>query len=131
MITLGYWGVRGRAHTLRLLLEYTGANWQETTYTNDADWFGRDKPALGLPFPNLPYLIDGTLKLTETAAIARYIIERSSNQELLGKDIRDKAIVNNLVGVIADCNDAFAAILYQKNGLSLRDASWKRIAPRL
>ena len=127
MITLGYWGVRGRAHTLRLLLEYTGTNWQETTYTNDSDWFDRDKPALGLPFPNLPYLIDGTLKLTETTAIARYIIDRSCKQELLGIDIKDRAIVNNLVGVIADCNDAFAAILYQKNGLSSRDTSWKRI----
>ena len=40
-------------------------------------------------------------------------------------------MVNNLVGVIADCNDAFAAILYQKNGLSLRDANWKRIEPKL
>lgn len=44
MITLGYRGVRGRAHTLRLLLEYTGADWQETNLNNDSDWFGRDQP---------------------------------------------------------------------------------------
>lgn len=64
MITLGYWGVRGRGHALRLLLEYTGANWQETTYTNDKNWFEKEKFSLGLPFPNLPYLIDGDVRLT-------------------------------------------------------------------
>lgn len=74
MITLGYWVVRGRGQTLRHLLEYTKASWQETNYLHDEEWFERDKYKLGLHFPNLPYLIDGTTRLTETQAIARYII---------------------------------------------------------
>lgn len=36
-----------------------------------------DKVALGLEFANLPYLIDGDFRLTESNAIARYIIKRA------------------------------------------------------
>lgn len=40
-ITLGYWGLRGRAQVARLLLAYTGADWKEVHYTDN--WFGKDK----------------------------------------------------------------------------------------
>jgi glutathione S-transferase len=55
-----------------------------------------------LPFPNLPYLIDGNLKLTESEAIARYIIKKSGKKDLLGKTIEDEALVDNVLGVIDD-----------------------------
>jgi glutathione S-transferase len=64
MITLGYWAVRGRGQVLRFLLDYTKANWQETTYVEDPKWFDEDKYKLGLHFPNIPYLIDGDVRLT-------------------------------------------------------------------
>lgn len=57
---------------------------------------------LGLPFPNLPYLIDGSYKLTESKAIYHYIIKKSGKVELLGKDLKDKARVESLVSVLAD-----------------------------
>jgi len=44
---------------------------------------------LNLPFPNLPYLIDNDLKLTESLAINRFIIGISSKKDLLGKNIKD------------------------------------------
>lgn len=65
-ITLGYWGVRGRAQIPRLLLAYTDAIWEDVTYTAPEQWFQKDKFNLGIPFPNLPYVIDGELKLTES-----------------------------------------------------------------
>jgi glutathione S-transferase len=62
-----------------LLLSYTGTPFNEVAYTTPEKWFGEDKQSIGFDFPNLPYLIDGDFKLTESSAIAKYIIKRSGN----------------------------------------------------
>lgn len=41
-----------------------------------AEWLA-DKPNLGLAFPNLPYLIDGNVKLTQSLAIMRYLARKA------------------------------------------------------
>ena len=41
------------------------------------------KPYLGLDFPNLPYLIDGEFKLTESKSIMKYFC-RKYEPKLLG-----------------------------------------------
>ncbi len=73
-IKFAYWGTRGKGQVSRLLLAYTGLAWEDASYTDHNQWFGNDKQKLGFDFPNLPYLIDGDLKLTESSAIERYII---------------------------------------------------------
>lgn len=88
-IIFAYWGIRGKGQVPRLLLAYTGANWQDNSYSDPTKWFGADKQSLGFDFPNLPYLIDGDLKLTESSAIEKYIIARSEHTELLGKTPKD------------------------------------------
>lgn len=100
-ITLGYWAIRGKGQIPRLLLAYTGQKFQEKQYTAPEQWFGADKDQLGLPFPNLPYLISGDFKLTETSAIIRYIAT-IGKPELLGKTIEDKGMVDNILGVLDD-----------------------------
>ena len=72
----GYWAFRGLGQTSRLLLAYCGALWEDVRYVDPQQWFGKDKQELGLDFPNLPYLIDGDFKLTESNAIQRYIIKK-------------------------------------------------------
>jgi len=101
-IVLGYWGLRGRAQVPRLLLAYTGINFTNKTYTSPEQWFGGDKQKLGLDFPNIPYLIDGKLKITESEAISRYIIKKSGKLELLGKNLADEGLVDTMIGVIGD-----------------------------
>ena len=63
-IKVGYWGIRGRAQISRLLLAYTGAQWENVAYSDPNLWFANDKVNLGFDFPNLPYLIDGDVKIT-------------------------------------------------------------------
>ncbi len=92
-VVLGYWGIRGLAQVSRLLLAYTGAVWEDLKYTQREQWFEKDKKELGFSFPNIPYLIDGDFKLTESKAVNLYIIKRSGKTELLGKDIKDEALV--------------------------------------
>ena len=46
------------------------------------EWL-KDKYSLGLDFPNLPYFIDGDVRITETVAIHKYIAGKWG-PELLG-----------------------------------------------
>ena len=71
---------------IRYLLIYLGAHYEEIKYTSHEMWFEKDKINLGLDLPNLPYLIDGNFKLTETGAIERYLINVfGKKEELIGK----------------------------------------------
>jgi len=55
--------------------------YEEKRYTDKQSWFGNDKINLGLDFPNLPYLIDGKLKLTEAVNISNYVVSKGGNEE--------------------------------------------------
>ena len=101
-VKLGYWGIRGRGQVPRLLLAYTGTQWEDVVYADPARWFGNDKLNLGLDFPNLPYLVDGDLKISESEAIERYIIAKSGHKDLLGKNAHDAAKVDEVIGVFGD-----------------------------
>ncbi|XP_075469705.1 glutathione S-transferase Mu 4-like [Ascaphus truei] len=101
MVILGYWDVRGLAHSIRLLLEYTGTPYEETRYVlGDAPDYDRSqwldvKEKLGLDFPNLPYLLDGDVKLSQSNAILRYIARKQGLcGELEGEKLRVDLVEN-------------------------------------
>ncbi|CAG0922662.1 unnamed protein product [Notodromas monacha] len=80
---LGYWLPRGYAQILRMIMAQGGAEWDEKVYElGDAPDFSRDQwlkdkaDGLGLDFPNLPYYIDGDLKISQTMAIARHLARK-------------------------------------------------------
>lgn len=73
---LGYWGIRGLAQPVRLLLAYTEVEYEDTRYTEREKWFDQDKLNLGLEVPNLPYYIDDHVKLTQSLSIMRYIAHK-------------------------------------------------------
>ena len=56
---------------------------------------------MGLEFPNLPYFIDGNLKMTETKAIHQYVADKWM-PELLGSNPKERSKVVMLAGVIGD-----------------------------
>ena len=76
---VGYWKIRGLGAPIRMLLHFLKVDFEDRTYqVGDAPDFDKtawlqDKFRLGMDFPNLPYLIDGETKITETAAILQYI----------------------------------------------------------
>ena len=78
MISFGYWPFRGIAQVSRYLMEYLNIDYNDKKYTDQEEWFKKDKQGLGLDFPNLPYLIDNedNVKLTESQAIPRYICSK-------------------------------------------------------
>lgn len=73
MATLGYWNIRGLADPIRYLLHHVGADFEDKRYEvgpapkfDESSWLN-EKYKLGLDFPNLPYYIDGNLKLTQVS----------------------------------------------------------------
>lgn len=42
-IRLGYWKARGRGEVARQLMAIFGAQWDEKQYTDDKEWFEKDK----------------------------------------------------------------------------------------
>jgi len=75
-VIVGYWGIRGLGQVARLLLAYNGVDFENHQYTSPDLWFNQDKTALNLEFPNIPYLITPEVRLTESSAIYRYIIDK-------------------------------------------------------
>uniref|UniRef100_U3FGA7 Glutathione S-transferase n=1 Tax=Callithrix jacchus TaxID=9483 RepID=U3FGA7_CALJA len=115
-MTLGYWDIRGLAHAIRLLLEYTDSSYEEKMYTmGDAPDYDRsqwlkEKFKLGLDFPNLPYLIDGAHKITQSNAILRYIARKhnlcgETEEEKIWEDILENQLMDNRMQLARLCYD--------------------------
>jgi len=112
---LGYWSIRGLAEPMRYLLHYTETEYEEKLYdigpdpaTSKAAWLA-DKDKLGLKFPNLPYYIDGDLKLTESAAIAGHLARKHN---LAGDCEEDYIKLEVAQGVVSQINLQFTYICY-------------------
>ena len=110
-LKLGYWNIRGLAQASRFLLEYTGLPWTEELYRQsgpdavvpfDKSCWMDVKPTLGFDFPNLPYLIDGDFKITQSAAIMKHIARMRSDLQLAGRCDKDMSRVDMLLSEYSD-----------------------------
>jgi len=118
-VVFGYWKLRGLGQPVRYLLEFTGTDWEDKYYfpgpapdydTNE--WTTKDKFSLGLPFPNLPYLIDGDVKLTQSKAIIKYIARK---HDLVGTTEEERIRIDIMDGVGEDFRGGFAKLCYDPN----------------
>uniref|UniRef100_A0A2K5C2G1 Glutathione S-transferase n=1 Tax=Aotus nancymaae TaxID=37293 RepID=A0A2K5C2G1_AOTNA len=109
-MTLGYWDLRGLAHAIHLLLEYIDSSYEEKTYTmGDAPDYDRsqwlkEKFKLGLDFPNLPCLIDGS------NTILRYIARKhnlcgETEEEKIHVDILENQTMDTRMQLVIICYD--------------------------
>jgi glutathione S-transferase len=67
-----------------MILAQAGVEWEEKIYelrdapdfSHDPEWIKDKADGLGLDFPNLPYYIDGEIKLTQSMAICRFLARK-------------------------------------------------------
>jgi len=107
---LGYWPIRGLVQNIRYMLEYCGYAYEEVRYKTQEQW-DKDKHSLGMAFPNLPYLIDGDLKLTQSHSILRYLAEKKGG-DLLGKNSLDNAQISMLLDTAMDLRNTITKVCY-------------------
>lgn len=115
-LVLGYWGVKGRAYPIRLLLNYVGVDFYDKCYTKETakDWFGSDKTLLGekaiINSPNLPFLIDNKKVVFESIAILKYLA-RKFNLCPEDSDLQAESMINMMLGIIKDdMDECFKAV---------------------
>ena len=73
-----------------------------------SDWTDK-KYTLGLDFPNLPYWIEGDLRITQSQAILLHVAKKA---RLMGATDESRAQALMLLGVSADLRDAFVSLSY-------------------
>jgi len=117
-LRFGYWAIRGLAQPIRLLLNYLHVPFTERRYVQ-ADNFSREdwdkeKFTLGLAFPNLPYLFDGDVKLTQSHSIITYI-SRRYGPHLTGANVVHQAEVEMLLGAAYDFRENLVDLCYSRN----------------
>ena len=104
---LGYWSIRGMGAQCAYLLAYCKVDYTFKEYvatvnedgTRDRGTWPDDKFNLGIGFPNLPYFIDGDVKMAETMPVMRYICD-NWKPELLGSSKKEKAEMDMLGAVV-------------------------------
>ena len=100
-LTLGYWPIRAgpRGSINRHILYYKGVDFEDLKHSPES--WNAVKTSGVLEFPNLPYIIDGDVKLTESKAVTLYLCEKFA-PELLGSTVAEKGKVLMLQNVMAD-----------------------------
>jgi len=101
-LIFGYWYTRGRGGVVRCLLDYCEVPYENRTYEKREDWFDKDKYNLGLDFPNIPYIIDGDVKIAEVTALMHYVPIKGNKRELLGGSEVNQVKVSEAISVIND-----------------------------
>ncbi|XP_061435986.1 glutathione S-transferase Mu 1-like [Lethenteron reissneri] len=133
-LVLGYWDIRGLAHAIRLLLEYVGEEWEDKLYVvGDAPGYDRkawleQKHKLGLDFPNLPYLLDGDVKLTQSNAILRHIARKHG---LVGQTEKQQAMVDMLENEAMDIRMRLVYLCYGPDFAKNRPGFLESVPPKM
>ena len=99
---------------IRYLLEYAGEDYEETRYKARDDWFGV-KFEMGLDFPNVPWMEDGDVKISQSGAVLRYLAEKHG---LHGKSPKERATLEMLAMEAFDFHMAYARVVYNPDFVS-------------
>ena len=110
--------IRGLAAPIRYILHYKNISFEDRTYAVTQTDSGFDtsswssvKQELGLDFPNLPYYIDGSLKISQSDTIIRHLGRCHS---LYGKSLEDQAHVDMLIDFGKDMSAGVTRMAYNK-----------------
>ena len=86
-----------------MYLEYNDVPFEKITYTKECTekWLEEDKKNQGIAFPNLPYLIDGDLKLSQSNSIMKYLEKKYGSYFTgdLAHDIKFDILLESIVDI--------------------------------
>lgn len=160
---MGDWNIKGNTEPIRLMLHYAEIEFFDKRYTWGPapdhlceEWLS-DQQDLGLPSPDLPYWIEGGLKLVEvsverlchdesiyrmrakyhsnpnhchsqSAAILRYVAKKA---KLAGETSEDQAVIDMLAQKAISLRAGLTKICCDKNFENLKEAYLKSLDAKL
>jgi glutathione S-transferase len=109
-----YWPIQGRGTPSKMALAYAGVDYEDITYDFGAaegadNHWGTQKSKLGLAFPNLPWFIDGNVKLTQSNAILRHI---GRKHNLYGSNVDEASEIDMLIDTATDIQTAITKVVF-------------------
>ena len=114
---IGYWNIRGLLAPIQYLDEYckTGAKFVKYDVHKTEDGWDRSawfdvKFDKGMVFPNLPYLLDGEVRISESWAVLKYLARKSG--KCLPTNNKDWAVAEQLEGFLSDFRMGFIRVAY-------------------
>jgi len=112
----GYWKIRGLVGHIRQLLAYNKTDYQHDEYVVTGEQgnlcyehWSNVKESMSLDFPNLPYYIDGEVKLTQSGAIFRYL---GRKYNMVGDGASEQAQVDVIIDECADWRVLTSRVAY-------------------
>lgn len=118
-LVLGYWAIRGLGEPIRMTLQYRKVPYEEKSYVQGEgpefsreNWL-KEKYTLGLDFPNIPYLVDGDLKMTQSKPILFYLGRKLG---LMGKNPAEEAKIMMLCDEAHDLRFKMSTHFYGPEG---------------
>ena len=123
-ITIGYWALRALVEPIHLYLAYKEVPFEKKTYTfdNASEWLDTDKANLGIEFPNIPYLIDGDVKLAQSNTILKYL-EGKYGSYFTGDLVHDLKL-DVMLETIADMRMSFLRMCIDPGELAAKKESY-------
>ena len=109
---LGYWGIKGRAELLRILLAYFKLEYTEYNPTSFEEAHAQFAK-YHFNFPNLPYLVDGDKHFTESTAIPLYIAQKAGAVDFFGKQGVEQVYHAEVLGVERDVMDVLTQAFFK------------------
>jgi glutathione S-transferase len=115
---LGYWGIKGLAEGIRLTLALFNLPHTEKNPQSLEEALALTRNT-GFDFPNMPYLIDGDIRITESSAIPIYLAQKAGKKDFFGKEGIEQVRHQSVIGVLDDILKTFLDILFKDNFESL------------
>ena len=109
---LGYWSIKGRAEPIRLMLALFKVDYKEVN-PKSRKAFKESSKQLGLKFTNLPYLIDGDKKISESTVIPYYIAWKLNKTDFFGKPGSEDVEHRMLMGVLLDMHQVIIEVMFR------------------
>ena len=125
---VGYWAIRGLVEPIHMYLEYKDVPYEKTVYTyeNPEKWSEEDKKNLDIDFPNIPYIIDGDLKLSQSNSILKYL-EKKYGSFFTG-DIGHDIKLDVLLETVSDLRLPFVLMCYMEGEMAKKKEMY--LSPR-
>jgi len=95
-LTLTYWPLRGLGKPIEWIMEYGGVEHEIVRHFGYDTWLA-EKGTLDLDYPNLPHIVDGDVRMSESLAICKYLGRKcdlmpKTEQEVITADIAEGAV---------------------------------------